>query len=77
MSLSEPLITLRLQLSPVELASLLMAQITQAQHSRLTLGEGNSTTRVDRAVLEKLVAAQRSSLAVPSALTPPPWPASL
>ena len=57
--MSESLITLRLYLTPPEVTSLLMAQITQARHSRLTLGEGNPTARVDRMTLEKLVLAQQ------------------
>ena len=66
MIVSEPLITLHLYLTQTEITSLLMAQITQARHSRLTLGEGNPTTRVDRAVLEKLVLAQRQAIPAPA-----------
>lgn len=54
----EPLITLQLRLTQAEMTSLLMAQITQTRLSRLTYGEVAKTTRVDRAVLEKLVRAQ-------------------
>ena len=54
-----PLITLRLELTEAEVTSLLMAQITQTRHSRLTCGEFAEITVVDRAVLEKLVQAQQ------------------
>jgi hypothetical protein len=59
----EPLITLHLHLTQSELSSLLMSQITQARHSRLTLGRDHPVTDVDRATLEKLVLAQRQALA--------------
>jgi hypothetical protein len=55
----EALFTLHLRLTQPEITSLLMAQITQTRLSRQTFGEVASITRVDRAVLEKLVRAQR------------------
>ncbi|HEY0199591.1 MAG TPA: hypothetical protein VGC19_13830 [Rhodanobacter sp.] len=63
--MDEPLTTfiLQLRLTQPELSSLLMAQITQARHSRLTLGRDHPVTDVDRATLEKLVSAQRQALA--------------
>ena len=60
--MKEPLITLQLRLTQAEMTSLLMAQITQARLSRLTYGEVSRTTRVDRAVLEKLIRAQNQLL---------------
>lgn len=60
--MDDPLITLRLYLTQSELSSLLMGQITQARHSRQNLGVNHPITGIDRAVLEKLVAAQRQAL---------------
>lgn len=57
--MEEPLITLQLQLTEAEITSLLMAQITQTRHSRLTCGEFAQVTSIDRSVLEKLVHAQQ------------------
>lgn len=64
MIVDEPVIVLRLQLSSAEVASLLMAQITQARQSRLTLGEDNPSTQIDHQVLEKLMTAQRRALSL-------------
>jgi hypothetical protein len=55
--MDEPLITL--QLTEAEVTSLLMAQITQTRHSRLTWGESAQITSIDRSVLEKLVRARQ------------------
>jgi hypothetical protein len=62
-TVDKPLIAIHLQLTQSEFSSLLMGQITQARHSRLTLGEANPTTCIDLAVLEKLVSAQRKAAA--------------
>lgn len=60
--MDEPLIVLQLSLTPSEISSLLMAQITQARHSRVTLGENSPVTRIDRNALEKLMVAQKRAL---------------
>jgi len=57
----DAVVVLRLQLTRSELSSLLMAQINQTRHSRLTQGEDHPNTRTDIRVLEKLVSAQRDA----------------
>ena len=57
--MDDTVIVLHLHLTQAELSSLLMAQINQARHSRLTQGGDSLVARTDVAVLEKLVAAQR------------------
>ncbi|BFI97424.1 MAG: hypothetical protein RSP_29340 [Rhodanobacter sp.] len=59
--MDDAIILLHLHLTRAELSSLLMAQINQARHSRLTQGMDSPSARTDVAVLEKLVAAQNSS----------------
>ncbi|MBD8897811.1 hypothetical protein [Rhodanobacter sp. DHG33] len=57
----DTMIVLHLHLTQAELSSLLMAQINQTRHSRLTQGRESLHALTDLAVLEKLVAAQRDA----------------
>lgn len=59
--MDDTMLALHLHLTQAELSSLLMAQINQARHSRLTLGHDSPIAGTDLAVLEKLVAAQRAA----------------
>lgn len=59
--MDDAMVVLHLHLTQNELSSLLMAQINQARHSRLTQGDDDQITRTDLLVLEKLVAAQRAA----------------
>lgn len=60
-AMDDTMIVLHLHLTQAELSSLLMAQINQTRHNRLTQGRDSPVTRTDLDVLEKLVEAQRAA----------------